>query len=177
MNITEFKALVGKKGYSNENKKERDKIYTLYEKLKERGTGKIDVEKSEIDEYLLTGFLFQKSDEGLSKDDFGVEKLHSGLLMERWSKSISKEILGNYLNVIMQKWKQLKDVRDMRKGMQESIADQTAKQTAVRAAFSITQGLGGEITPSVVRNVHKQIKKQFPGITLEEVEEISKDYR
>lgn len=175
MSITEFKALVGKKGYSNENEKERNKIYTLYEKLKEHN--RIDVKKSEIEEYLLTGFLFQKSDKGLDKNDFSAEKLHSELSKERWARDISKENLGNYLEIIVGKWKQLKEVRDMRKGIQESIADQTAKQTAVRTAFSITQGLGGEITPSVVRNVHKQIKKQFPGITLDEVEEISKDYR
>ena len=131
---------------------------------------------SEIEEYLITGFLFQKTDEGNSEKEFSAEKLHPELSKESWMGGITKENLKNYLGVILPGWKQQKEIRDTRKSMQESIADQTAKQTAVRCAFSITQGLGGEITPPVVLDVYKQIKKQFPVITLEEVKRISMDY-
>jgi len=130
----------------------------------------------EIEEYLITGFLFQKTDEGNSEKEFSAEKLHPELSKESWMGGITKENLKNYLGVILPGWKQQKEIRDTRKSMQESIADQTAKQTAVRCAFSITQGLGGEITPPVVLDVYKQIKKQFPVITLEEVKRISMDY-
>jgi triphosphoribosyl-dephospho-CoA synthetase len=175
MDITEFKSLAGKKGYNNESRKDREKIYSLYGTLKD--DGKIDACEKELSEHLLTGFLFQKSDELLSVNDFTAKSLLPELSGEQWAKNITPEDFENLLNIILSRWKSIKDARDARKGMQDSVTDQIAKQTAVRTAFSITQSMGGEITPFVVRDVYKQVRKNFPEITLEEVKNISRDYR
>jgi len=175
MDITEFKSLAGKKGYNNESRKDREKIYSLYGTLKMEG--KIEIFERELFEYLLTGFLFKKSDDGLSMKDFNAKSLLPELSGEQWAENITPDDFENLLNIILSRWKPVKDARDARKGMQDSVTDNIAKQTAVRTAFSITQSMGGEITPSVVRDIFKQVKKKFPEITLEEVENMSRDYR
>ena len=175
MDITEFKLLAVKKGYNNEIRKDREKIYSLYGTLKD--DGKIGTCEKELSGYLLTGFLFKKSDEGLSWKDFTAKRLLPELSGEPWARNITSEDFENLLNIILSKWKSIKDARETQKCMQESITDNIAKQTAVRTAFSITQSMGGELTPSVVRDIFKQVRKKFPEITLEEVEKMSRDYR